>query len=667
MQTVCWSVVLSITNVLLVVLQAIIEFSYSAVPGAAPIKSDIPVAVFVAHPFLELSCTEINFGNVILNRSAEKIVVLKNTGDGPCLWSVVIDDEEGLVQLNPQSGSLQPYHEAYISLVYTPIDVNLMQKRVIFSSPQANTIVVDCFGTVSVARVAMPNLNVDFGVRTINVEHRESIEIANKGTTEMEYRMKPITVEPVFSFSALSGTLPPSAKVSVDIFCHPVHFKVAYSLQYQVCISVRAVGSGSNETPFSPFLTEEGSLSCIGGQAIPELMLTSIPYDDTDPTIVQLVGALSLGFVTMGQDFSDRTALSLTNKGNLPFSFVLKSSSPLISSPPLRAIMDGTALAGSTVVENDTSRFQILPHKGQVLPTQQLSFNILAWCANSGLYQQEYHISCEGWSNSFLVICEAGQPSLEVDHNSMPFGICLLNKRVSKILTFHNAGNYPLRINMNLNPSSSAFSINPTMLRLNLNESCSVEVQFLPQAEIKYQTNLEIEWIGPKKVIPVSGMGGRPKLSLNFAAPEDSLENALAFGDALVHVPQQRRLFLSNIGTLDAIFTISSAPTGPSVGKWDVTINNVEYMKSTHELAPKTEIELDVIASGYKMGLLTAMVTFDSTDAGVIQIPATMYCGTFDISVEPVFDFGDVNIVTKHKRTFVIRNTGDLGAYVDST
>ena len=155
---------------------------------------------------------------------------------------------------------------------------------------------------------------------------------------------------------------------------------------------------------------------------------------------------------------------------------------------------------------------------------------------------------------SFVLLCEAGAPSLLVDPPSgVDFGVCQRDRRVTKTLTLRNVGSFPLSVRCHIRSSSSSSSSSPSppsssssstlstasvssevappppplvkvlppLLKIAVGAAETVELQFLPTHEAPVAYSFVCGWMGPSISVPVTGQGGSARLRLRLPPPDD--------------------------------------------------------------------------------------------------------------------------------------------------
>jgi hypothetical protein len=304
------------------------------------------------------------------------------------------------------------------------------------------------------------------------------------------------------------------------------------------------------------------------------------------------------------------------------------------------------------------SNFGILPNQGDIGSDSHINLLLTALCTDSGLYQQSFDVVCDDWSTRVDITCEAGLPSLEIDCDTLAFGICQTEQRVSKILSLYNCGTFPLRLLLTMVPPHPAFLVHPPKLMLGLNQRTDVEVQFFPSHEEPAAIDLEVAWPGPTRVIRVTGQGGSPRVVVEYVAAEDVLAQELAYGHCITSVLQWRTVKLVNCGTLPTEFVLSRPETAP----W-LALREPWTWNDRHVLPALSEVELQVSALP-AFGPASTVIAVQSF-GGDQRIPVTIKGGVLRMeAATPVLDFQDVNVNKLHRRWLDLSNTGDITCLV---
>ncbi|XP_035498051.2 hydrocephalus-inducing protein homolog isoform X1 [Scophthalmus maximus] len=139
--------------------------------------------VYLSRPHLEL-------GELLVGLKAEHAVYLINGEEDPLYFTVlqsslVCDDQESSLVLEPASGSVSPKDRLRLALSFTPCREGYVSFRLVLkvkrkSEPLALTVKADCFSLSTLVQVEDP----DGGVRDIDPDRQDTVDFGKLGVSE---------------------------------------------------------------------------------------------------------------------------------------------------------------------------------------------------------------------------------------------------------------------------------------------------------------------------------------------------------------------------------------------------------------------------------------------------------------------------------------------------
>jgi hypothetical protein len=615
----------------------------------------LPLHVTIAHPRLALSMERCHFGSVFLNRTGMQQVDLINEGDGPCTW--MCSDLPAALSVEPKSGLLEPGDKVTILLYFRPVDVLPLSCNLVFSGKNCNQVSLACVGMVSVAQISFPDsIDVDFGISRIGQSNIGRFELFNPGAIAVEFVAQFVSndislqdlsqeVVPtgtdlvalgaqscfksgVFRVVKPRGLIPPKTRFAVEFAFEPSEYMAASSVRFHIRVGLQDLNHQSRMIEFVSIESRLGTLRGVGGAPIPRLVVRDLVRPDlVDETgkpvsssvkwpapIQEGADALMIGFMLAEDLFEDTVSVELCNDGNMDLSFFIRAAD-LIRLPPMHSSRTEDTKKGVA-----SGEVLMTPMKGTIVPSSSVVFSISAIYYQSGLFQQLFDIMLDQGrcpQRGFMVLSEAGAPSLIIDPRSISFGICQRDTRTSHTLTLRNGGSFPLQFLCSIrlpattdqpeqDSKNALIKVFPSRGEIGINQTLLVEVQFLPTHETSVNYDLVFGWVGPSVRVPVTAQGGSPKFRLEFPRVNndgtesfvDHLDNTcLDLDVCIVGVPKRSRIRLVNDGNLGAHFQLVSN------AMWLALDGDMASGQAQH-LAAFSSVDIPVIITPLKSGPL---------------------------------------------------------------
>lgn len=232
---------------------------------------------------------DLNFGNILINTTATKVIQLKNIGTTNINISSVSITSPYSVNWN--NGTIQPNVTVDVSVSFNPTSLGTLNKTLTINSDATNNVVtVQASGTgvqqSSQTKIISLSGNLSFGNVTLGQTSSKALTILNNGNTTLNVNSISST-DPRFSGN-WSGPIPAGSSITT-----PITFAPSNVQNYNSTILVVSDATSGINT-----INANGN-----------------GVQQTTPTrIISLSGSLSFGNVSVGQ--SNNKTLTVENSGN---------------------------------------------------------------------------------------------------------------------------------------------------------------------------------------------------------------------------------------------------------------------------------------------------------------------------------------------------------------
>ena len=543
----------------------------------------------------------LDFGPVVVGRSAQQTVTVRNTGSATLRIASVQSSDPAFTFVGGTEFELDPgaLRELDVTFVPTTVGAHQAELSVQSDAPDEPTVTVALSGTaLGAPDIAVEPAQLNFGQVVVGRSAQRTLAVHNHGTDTLEVS---------------------------SIRCSDAAFTVVEGATFQLA----AGGTQQVLVAFSP--VSVGDQQCV----------LSIQSNDADQPIVTValsataaglprieVAPDSIDFGQVGLGESAQQSLAIRNSGSAELQV-----SDLQSSEPDFAVTGDTEFQ----LAPGDSREVGVAFVPSAVGAQQAALTI----PSNDPEQPTFTVALSGIA--------FGVSNIVVQPSRLDFGQAMLGQTTQQTLSIQNSGSAELNIT-SVRSNDPAFTVeDDTTFALDPGAAVELTVSFAPASVGAHQANLNIESDDidePTVTVALSGLA--------VGVPDIAVEPyELDFGDVAIGQAAERSIAVRNYGT--GALDVSGMETNDAAFA----------IEGDHAFQVDAGASVDVVVtfSPSVVGGQQAVLSIESNDSDqpVVTIHLTgTATGVPHIDVQPTdIDFGQVALGQATQQTLTVRNSGN--------
>ncbi|KAJ3018743.1 hypothetical protein HKX48_002657 [Thoreauomyces humboldtii] len=359
----------------------------------------------------------------------------------------------------------------------------------------------------------------------------------------------------------------------------------------------------------------------------------------------------NMGLLKAGERSAPILLFNLPNVGNLGFDYLIQKKSGDSMTPPGH--------------NPSVDAFMLDPPSGDIAPRESVNISATFTALVPGTYQQAYELISGGEVVlTFTATARVGAPLLQLNPQSLDFGLVARQKAVSRTFSVDNVGTYRdlFRIEAVVANAGGSDGNSPTELPFVLSTykgevepgaSFPIQVTFLAPQEGNYTQKFRLTWSKDPMLFECKGCGGGLRIKAVYLDEKDIKFGGLDWGNCVVGVAYEKLFHLTNIGNVEGVVDLSHSN---DCFRYEVARDQNGDIR----VGPGDIVPVKIIYWPSRSDTLKEGVAVRLPEDGQMIIPLRAVSGLTDWKVEGDLRLLNMPVLEIQNSTFKITNTGDL-------